>query len=112
MGQDTEGRGHQEGGPANHLPSLPPDLLRLVLRDSQPLPVAAHLWGPRGQHVQRQEAYGDATPPLLHFRRRLPRHAHGCVQWGPLGLSWQGKKSPFAIGAPGVLDPCATQSQP
>lgn len=62
----------QEEGPANHLSSLSPDLLRLVLRDSQPLPVAAHLWVPSGQHVQRQEAHRNATPPLLHLGQRLP----------------------------------------
>lgn len=72
-----EHKGQQEERPANHLLSLSPDLLGLVLRDSQPLQVAAHLRGPSGQHVQRQEAHRDATPPLLHLRQCLPRHAHG-----------------------------------
>lgn len=71
--------GQQDGGPGVSLEwwfpgslscclwVLLPDLLGLVLRDRQPLQMAAHLRLPRGPDVQRQEEDRGAPSPLLHL---------------------------------------------
>ena len=94
-GPGSRGKGESGEGPDNPLLFLSPDLLGLVLHDTQPLPVAAHPRGPRGQHVRRQEACMVMSPHLFSIsdsthHDRLMGACGGGDSTGPPGQSWQG----------------------